>query len=152
MIVKRTVFAMQEVTAENGYESIMEEQAKYLGNLLFVEDAVLRKLETEDNLPPEMKANWLENMIVNFVKGYGEEISFNTDLIVFEKDVAVNQIEFSKYAQIATTYMTRELGKVIESRNKEYINFIKKVLRKYTECIHFKIIKICGKEYSLFTF
>lgn len=152
MIVKRTVFAMQEVTAENGYEPIMEEQAKVLGEGLFQEDSCLKELERNGRLKPEIKDNWLETMITEYVKDYGEEISFNTDLIVFEKDIPVDFYDKSPYIETANTYMKLELGKHLTNRETEYRNFISKVLRKHTNCIHFKVLKICGKEYSLFTF
>jgi len=152
MIVKRTVFAMQEVTAENGYEEIMKTQAMNLGKDLYFENQNLEEKERKGTLKPEIKENWLENMMANYVQTHGEEISFNTDLIVFEKDVLVKNLSFSPYVYAAFSYMEGELGKNISSRNSEYINFMKKLLGKYTDVIHFKVLKICGKEYSLFTF
>lgn len=152
MLVKRTVFAMQEAPAENGYETVMKEQAKHLGEGLFREDAKLKVLEKNGQLNPKTKENWLENMIADYVKDFGEEITFNTDVLQLEKDIPIEKLCLSPFKETSETYMKLELGKIVQSRIKEYDNFIEKVLRKYTDTIHFKIIKICGKDYSFFTF
>ena len=91
MLVRREVFAMQEM-AEESIEELIEKQGKFLGHGLFLENEDLKTSVEQGLVSDEVKNCWKENMIANFVETNAEMISFNTEAIVFEKDVPVDKM------------------------------------------------------------
>ena len=149
MLVRREVFAMQEM-AEESIEELIEKQGKFLGHGLFLENEDLKTSVEQGLVSDEVKNCWKENMIANFIETNAEMISFNTEAIVFEKDVPVDKMNETGYLEAAITYMEMELGKISDSRMNEYRKFIEKTISLYSSVIHFKIVKIGSHCYSFF--
>jgi len=144
MILTRAVFGMEEV-ADLSLEDVIEKQAKNMGAVL---GAINDGLKEKSPKP----GNW-EELQAEGLKDYMELIKFSSDCIVFEKDYLISKfVPCRLIEKISQAYMLYELGKETPSRNKEYFNYVVKVLSFLGTCISLKYIKLGNRIYQFISF
>lgn len=145
-LLRKTVFNMTKIDAEDDLKRMIDSCLKHLGENLYEAD-LKRKEENQQ----EGTMNLYELDFINFSCIFGKEISINTKCIDYEEESFIPEEDY-KLTLVASSYMIKELGKIVSSRMKEYKNFIQKLLEEAEHTkIEFKIIQIGEQQYYLYS-
>ena len=137
---------MTKIDAEDDLKRMIDSCLKHLGENLYEAD-LKRKEENQQ----EGTMNLYELDFINFSCIFGKEISINTKCIDYEEESFISEEDY-KLTLVASSYMIKELGKIVSSRMKEYKNFIQKLLEEAQHTkIEFKIIQLGEQQYYLYS-
>lgn len=144
-VLKKTVQNLQPVGSKT-LDEIIENCLHHLGAGLYCA-SICDDEEALDKFPKSI-------IVTSHNESNGEEISFNLDSIVFEKDVDIFDKDGEpirpRVLPIVWDYQMAELKENNIDRLDEYIRFIKKILYPEHSKMNIKVIKIGTNEYYFY--
>lgn len=151
MLLKKTIFELScvnEFTVE-GLIEYLDCTFTSVGRHLYDCDQVRKEL-------PENDSPIKDDCLTVYLTNNGTDICLNSNQILFETVVNLDKPDNNTKRAVMTmamAYMNCELGKIVESRTKEYVNFIGKCFKNnFIGSINFKIFELCGKQYFCIDF
>ena len=180
MLLKKVVYGFREMSPEVSIEDAVKGLGEFFGETLWkLEEGIKKSIEengdnsifkeiivseTDDEETKEKKFHLKCKAIHDLLEGYGLEMTFNSDSIMCEFDINVvdeedcmTSIDKDFNCSAGNSYLLNTLG--IEMAEVEDLKDIykarakiRKVFEEMGVCfINFKILKLGGKQYSLFT-